>query len=127
MFDKITTANISFLKLADSSLITKMFLFEFNIITGFVAQVPNLFSFPLIFSFSLIVMVYFISWTTLITLVMFIIAWVFLIFVTKKKAITAMREKYFSSKRSTIVQEVLSKLKLVKAGNYEKYFELYLK
>jgi ABC-type multidrug transport system fused ATPase/permease subunit len=127
LFDKITRANISFLKVADSSLITKLFLFEFNIITGYVAQVPNLFSFPLIFAFSLIVMVKLISWTTLITFVIFIIAWVLLIFVTKKRALSAMKEKYFSSKRSMVVQEVLSKLKQVKAGKYELYFEMYLK
>ena len=122
LYYKLSKASFTFLKHADSSLITKLFLFEFNSIAGYIGQIPDLFSFPIIFIFSIAAMIYFISLTTLITFVIFFIAWITLIFITKKIAMQNLRKKYFSSKRAMIIAELLNKFKSVKSDSFEQFF-----
>ena len=84
LFQKLRSSNLSFLKNADSSIIAKMILFDFNIILGYVGKLPDLISFPVILVLSISAMIYFVGWTALGSLVVFLIGWLMLILVTKK-------------------------------------------
>ena len=84
LFQKLRSANFSFLKNADSIIIEKMILFDFNIILGYVGKLPDLISFPVILILSISAMVYFVGWTALGSLVIFLVGWIILVLVTKQ-------------------------------------------
>lgn len=123
LFHKIVNSNLSFLRNADESIVTKIVLFDLDIVLGYIGKLPDLFSFPIIFSLSVAMMVYFISFTTLITFAVFIVAWLILIFVTKRLAVENNKYKYFGSKRATVVSELISKMKTMKSNSMEMFLE----
>lgn len=123
MFDKLSKSSMSFLKNADPSLITNLLLFEFPSIASYVGKIPDLLSFPILFTFSCSAMVYFVGPTTLVTFVIFIIAWGLLVLITKKHSQEHLKEKYFAGMRTNLVNEFLKKMKQVKSCSFESYYE----
>ena len=123
LYDKIKNSNYSFLKVADSSLITKMNVFDFGTIAGYITQLPAFYCFPITFLFSLSAMIYFVSLTTLSALLIFLIAWIFLIILIKKMAYHNLRQQYYVAKRGLKVGETLAKLKSVKYDSNELYLK----
>lgn len=123
LFHKLRNANLSFLRNADESIITKIVLFDFDIILGYVGKLPDLFSFPIIFILSNAIMVYLISFTTLFSFVSFTIAWILLIFITKRLAKKNLKYEYYGSKRSFVLSEILNKMDTIKMNGSELFFE----
>lgn len=120
-YDKIINSNISFLENADSSIIAKITLFEINKISDFVGKVPDVVSFPATLTMSAIAMVYFISWTTLIMLVIFIITFVILTLLAKKQSYHNERKEYFGSRRALKINEILANMEQMKCSSMESY------
>ena len=123
LFYKLRRSNLSFLRNADESIITKIVLFDFDIILGYVGKLPDLFSFPIIFILSNAIMVYFISYTTLFSFVSFVIAWFLLIYITKRLANKNLKYEYYGSKRSFVVSEIINKMETIKMNSSEAFFE----
>lgn len=92
LYDKLRRSNESFLRVADSSLITKMNVFDFATISGYIAHLPAYYCFPITFLFSVSAMIYFVSLTTMSALFIFLIAWIFLIILIKKMAYHNLRQ-----------------------------------
>ena len=68
-------------------------------------------------------MVYFVSYTTMSALVIFLIAWIFLIILIKKMAYHNIRSQYYVAKRGLKVGETLAKLKYIKYDCNELYLK----
>ena len=97
LFNKLRHSSYAFLKTADSSVIAKITLFDFNTILSFIGSIPNLFSFPIIFVLSTIVMINFVSVSAAVTFILFIFAWATLIHITRKMAKHNLRYRYYGS------------------------------
>lgn len=123
LFHKLRNTNLSFLRNADESIITKTFLFDLDILLGYFGKLPDLFSFPIIFILSNAIMIYFISFTSMFSFVSFIFAWSILIYVTKKLAKKNLKYEYYGSKRSFVVSEIINKMETIKMNSAELYFE----
>lgn len=122
LFNKLRNSSHAFLKTADSSVIAKITLFDFNTILKFIGNLPNLFSFPIIFILSISVMIYFVSFSAAVIFGVFIIAWLTLILITRKMADQNLRYRYYGSQRSSIVAEIINKLDDMKANHFEEQF-----
>ena len=122
IFQKLVTANVTFLKTADESLATKLVIFNLSLVSKFIGHLPDLFSFPLIFTFSMIFFALYMGIYMLLALPIYIITWIIILIFIRKMVLKEVVIEYLSSKRSLIVMEILKKFKVLKTSNYEDYF-----
>ena len=121
LFEKLSTASYTFLKNVDSSVLVKLSLYEFGMMTDMISRVPHFFNFPILFLFSVYAMVQFISYMSLVLLFIFLIGWMILLAVIKNLAIHNLKNMYYSSKRSSLLGEILGKFKHMKQDSMEYY------
>lgn len=114
LFDKLSNANFCFLKNADTSLLTKLVLFEFGSFNAFINTIPDVFGFPYIFVVSTLAMVHFLTYISVAMFIIFFIAWFLLLCVMKNMAGHTQRQRFFSSKRSLLISEILEKFMCMK-------------
>lgn len=118
-YDKIEKSNISFLVNADGNVISKITQFEIQKISKFVGKVPDVAGFPVAVTLSCIAMVYFISWGTMVILVIFGITWLLLFILAKLQSWKNLKNEYFSSMRGQKIDEIIKDVETMKFSNFE--------
>ena len=123
IFQKLTQANITFLRTADSSLITRLTVFKSQSLVLFIGKVPDLWTFPIILMLSFALISYLVSVRAVLSFGIFLATSVFLTFLIKNLSHKNLKYEYCGSLRSSIVDEMLKKYSAVKNESMEKYFE----
>lgn len=122
LFSKISRANSNFLKQTDSSIIEKIAFFDFKSLTNYVEQYPNFFNFPIVMIVSGIAMSFWIQWSSLLALAIFLIFYVILYFMMKSYENFVLKSEFYCSERTSLIAEVLMKLTAVKTEAAESHF-----
>lgn len=84
---------------------------------------PDLYNFPYLVIFSTIAVTYFISWTSIIVLFVFLLTYIIVYFMVNDVSHHRIRSEYFGSERSRLIVEVLLKIRSIKEENLENYFQ----
>ena len=127
IFDKIISSNITFLRNADTSLITKIAIFQFDTMLEFIGSVPEIISFPLMLVLSFILISLSISYNALISLFVFFLIGLILVFLAKQLAIKNLKYEYSSSQRYLLVDELVQKIRDIKNSSMENFFKKQVK
>lgn len=123
-YDKIEKSNISFLANADTTVISKITMFEITKISSFVGKVPDVVGFPVTVALSCAVLVYRVSWRTLVMILIFLVTWLFLLLLAKLGSIQNLKREYYSSRRGQKIDEILKDIETMKFSNYENNLRL---
>lgn len=126
-YSHIMTANYSFLKNADTSFIAKMSIYEFDAIIKFMGNIPKIASFPITFSLVLTLIILQVGSSSLVLLVVFVLASLFLAYLDHKMLKMNKKYKKIGSKRTLILTEMLTDMRAVKINSWEVYFYKKLK
>jgi len=114
LFSKISKANSNFLKQTDTSIIEKIAFFDFKSLTNYVEQYPNFFNFPIVVIASALAMSFWIQWSSLLAILIFLIFYIILYFMMKSYENFLLKSEFYCSERTSLVAEVLRKLTAVK-------------
>ena len=123
IWQKLEKANIVFLKEIDESVVTKLIMFNLTEILTFIGNVPDLFSFPLIFIFFMGFLTANIGITTFSLIFVFLVTYLILLFLVRKINQEEISTQFTTSQRTLLVLEILSKFRNVKSNNFEDYFQ----
>ena len=121
-YSHIMTANYSFLKTVDTSFIAKMSIYEFDAIIKFMGNIPNFASFPFTFILSVSLIVNQVGSSSLVMLIVFLLASMFLAYLDHKMLFLNEKYKKIGSKRTLLLTEMLSDMREVKINSWEHYF-----
>lgn len=116
------TANYTFLRNVDASFIAKMSIYEFDAIVRFIANIPNMASFPLPFILSVVLIVLQVGTVSLITVPLFLAAGIFHGFMDHRMLAKNVLYKKVGSIRTRILIEVMTDVSYVKANSYEPFY-----
>jgi ABC-type bacteriocin/lantibiotic exporter with double-glycine peptidase domain len=119
IFRKVMTASRKCLQVSDSSLLNKLFLFETKAVASYYESVPNFFIFPYNLFITISAMMSVLSWSTSITLPVFLIACVSLIKIVKVISVNLQKKAFYTSKRSSAVFSLLKYFQQVKTSSLE--------
>lgn len=119
LFQKMVQANISFLRNADNSLVTRMSIFKFEAIVQFLGKIPDLFAFPIILILSVIVILTYVSFTALISFLIFCLTSLVLVYHIKGLSKKNLKYEYCGSLRSLTIHELIEKLLVVKLDSMD--------
>lgn len=111
------------MKQTDSSIIEKIAFFDFKSLTNYVEQYPNFFNFPIVLVASGIAMSFWIQWSSIIAVSIFLIFYVILYFMMKSYENFLLKSEFYCSERTSLVAEVLRKLTAVKTEAAEAHFK----
>ena len=97
IWQKLEKANIVFLKAIDESVVTKLIMFNLTEILMFIGNVPDLFSFPIIFIFFMGFLSANIGYTTFSLIFVFLVTYLILLFLVNKINHEEMRTQFTTS------------------------------
>lgn len=110
------------MKQTDTSIIEKIAFFDFKSLTNYVEQYPHFFNFPIVLVASGIAMSFFIQWSSLIAIAVFLIFYIILYFMMQSYENHLLKSEFYCSERTSLVAEVLRKLTAVKTEAAEVHF-----
>lgn len=123
LFSKMERANSVFLRKADGSIVTKLLMFNFDVFSKYISSIPDYFSFPIILTFSLAFLTYNVGPSSLVIFVVFLFTWVVLIIMIKLSVKEELELEFCTSQRTTLVFELLAKMRTIKSEGFESYYE----
>ena len=123
IFDKIGRASREFLKISDTSLVNKLFLFETESVCNFYRQVSSFFIFPIYLFITVSAMINVKDYTTGLTFLIFLVACMSLSKIVKTISLNLQRTAFYVSKRSSTVFYFLKYFREIKMAGLENYTE----
>ena len=121
-FSKIMMVNSTFLKTADESIIRKVETYEFATIINFMCSYHKIYNFPIMAIVSLGLMIYFISYVTIIVVLIFVVLTVCLYLLSVKVSKLNLIYEHSACQRSLVVDEIMDKLHHIKNDQMEGFF-----
>ena len=123
IYSKISKCNSNFLEQLESSVIEKIVFFDIYSVIFYIEKYPDFFTFPVVILVSIVVMTYFISYFSCITLAIFVIIYLLVSLMNQGVTDSMIRSEYYASERSNLINESVSKMQHVKLESMEDYFK----